>query len=136
MANAKRRVLLVEDEANVLKVTKLRLEHEGYEVLEALDGERALEQAASALPIHLVVLDILLPGVDGYEVCRRLKAQSATSHIPILLFTASEAQSLRLTDRCIEVGANDWIKKPFRTTEFMEKVHRLMADEEGHADGG
>ena len=136
MASAKKRVLLVEDEAHVLKVTKLRLEHEGYEVLEASDGERALEQAMSALPIHLVLLDIRLPKVDGYEVCRRLRAQSVTSHIPILLFTASEAQAIRLTDRCIEVGANDWIKKPFRTPELMEKVHRLTADEEGHADGG
>ena len=136
MASAKKRVLLVEDEVHVLKVTKLRLEHEGYEVLEAKDGERALEQAMSALPIHLVLLDIRLPKVDGYEVCRRLRAHSATSNIPILLFTASEAHAVRLTDRCIEVGANDWIKKPFRTPELMEKVHRLMADEEGHSDGG
>ena len=135
MASAKQRVLLVEDEAHVLKVTKVRLEHEGYEVLEALDGERALEQARTALPIHLIVLDIRLPGLDGYEVCRQLKAVPATSRIPILLFTASEAHAVHLIDHCIEAGADDWIKKPFRTPELMEKVHRLMADEEGRSHG-
>ncbi|MBI4342526.1 MAG: response regulator [Candidatus Omnitrophica bacterium] len=132
---SKRRVLLVEDEAHVLKVTKLRLEHEGYEVLDAADGERAVERANAELPIHLILLDIKLPRLDGYEVCRRLKAKSSTSHIPILLFTASEAQAARLTDQCIEVGANDWIKKPFRTKELMDKIHRLIAEEEGHSHG-
>ena len=130
----KKRVLVVEDEAHVLKVTRVRLEHEGYEVLVAVDGERAIAQVKTGLPIHLVLLDIKLPGVDGYEVCRQLKSQSATSDIPILLFTASEAQATYLTDRCIEVGADDWIKKPFRTTDLMEKIHRLIAEED-RADG-
>ena len=128
---AKKRVLLVEDESHVLKVTRVRLEHEGYEVLAVISGERAIECASTDLPIHLVLLDVKLPGVDGYEVCRQLKAKSATSHIPILLFTASEAQAIYLTDRCIEVGADDWIKKPFRTTDLMEKIHRLMDEEVG-----
>lgn len=131
----KKRVLLVEDESHVLKVTKVRLEHEGYDVLAVADGEHAMERVAGELPIHLILLDVKLPGIDGYEVCRRLKAKSATSQIPILIFTASEAQAAYLTDRCIEVGANDWIKKPFRTTDLMEKIHRLIADEEDHADG-
>lgn len=136
MTRAKQRVLVVEDDVHVMKVTTLRLEYEGYEVVQAKDGERALEHFAS-LPIHLILLDIKLPGIDGYEVCRRLKAHSATSAIPILLFTASEAQAIRLTDRCIEAGADDWIKKPFRTADLMHKVHQLMADtaREGGTDG-
>ena len=131
----KRRVLVVEDEANVLKATKARLEHEGYDVVAAVDGEGALQHVAAGLPIHLVLLDIKLPGLNGYEVCRRLKIQPVTSHIPILLFTASEAHAAYLTDRCIEAGANDWIKKPFRTTELMGKIRRLMEDKEDPGHG-
>ena len=132
----KRRILLVDDEADVRKVTKVRLEHEGYDVVVATNGEQAVARANTDLPIHLVLLDIRLPRLNGYEVCRHLKAQSSTASIPILLFTASESQAAHLTDRCIEVGANDWIKKPFRSNELMEKVHRLVAQaEEGMSDG-
>ena len=129
--NPKPRILLVDDEPDVRKVTKVRLEHEGYDVVVATDGERAVECAATELPIHLILLDIRLPRLSGYEVCRRLKRQPATAHIPILLFTASEAEAANLTDRCIEVGANDWIKKPFHSKVLMEKIRRLIGDAAG-----
>ena len=132
----KPRILLVDDEADVRKVTKMRLEHEGYEVVVAPDGERAVECANTDLPIHLVLLDIRLPRLNGYEVCQRLKRHASTARIPILLFTASEAQAAHLADRCIEVGANDWIKKPFRSKELMEKIRRLVAQEEEDAIDG
>ena len=126
---AKKRILIAEDEPNVLKATKLRLEHEGYTVLSAVDGEDTLQQAESALPIHLILLDIKMPKLDGYEVCERLKRSPTTAHIPIIVFTASEVHFKRLADRCIELGALDWIKKPFETKELMVKVHRALDEE-------
>ena len=128
---AKKRILIVEDEPGVLKVTKVRLEHEGYDVITATDGQEALQQAVSELPIHLVLLDIMLPRLNGYDVCRTLKRQPATADIPVIVFTATEAQQQRLGDRCIEVGAADWIKKPFDTKELLVKIRHALGEEEG-----
>ena len=130
----KKRILIVEDEPSVLKVTKARLEHQGYEVLVAMDGKAALQKAAQELPIHMVLLDIMLPKLNGYEVCRALKRQPATSHIPVIVFTGSESQMEQLGDRCIEVGATDWIKKPFESKELLAKIHRALGEEEGDHD--
>lgn len=124
----KKRILLAEDDPSVLKMTKARLEHEGYDVVAASDGEGAVEQALSGLPIHLILLDVRLPKINGYEVCRRLKGYATTATIPVLIFTASETELIYLADRCIEIGASDWIKKPFRTAELLEKVHRLLGE--------
>jgi len=128
---AKKRILIVEDEPSVLKVTKVRLEHEGYDVIAAMDGREALQRATSELPIHLILLDIMLPKLNGYEVCRSLRRQPSTTHIPVSIFTASEAQSQRLADRCVEVGAADCVKKPFNRKELLEKIHRALREEVG-----
>ena len=122
----KARVLLVEDDQSILKVTKVRLEHEGYEVVTATDGEDALRKAARELPIHVILLDVMLPKRNGYEVCRALRQGSATATIPVIIFSASESHAERLADRCTEVGATDWIKKPFQTTELLAKIHHAM----------
>ena len=124
----KKRILIVDDEPSVLKVTKARLEHQGYEVLVAMDGKAALQKAAEELPIHVVLLDIMLPKLNGYEVCRALKRQPATAHIPVIVFTGSESHIEQLGDRCIEVGATDWIKKPFESKELLAKIHRALGE--------
>ncbi len=115
-------------------MTKVRLEHAGYTVLVAMDGESACRQAA-AVPVHLILLDVRLPKRDGYEVCRLLRRDQTTAHIPIIIFTASETQLKRLAERCIEAGANEWIHKPFRTPELLEKIQRLVDLQEG-SNGG
>lgn len=125
-------ILIAEDDPDILKVTKLRLEHEGYHVLAATDGETVLAQADGDLPIHLILLDIKLPKLNGYDVCRRLKRRPATARIPVIVFSASESQIQYLADRCVEVGATDWIKKPFRTKDLMTKIHRALHEEESH----
>ena len=133
----KKRILIAEDDPSILKMTKLRLEHEGYAVVSALDGEEALRQAAREFPIHLILLDIKLPKLDGYTVCQRLKDQPQTETIPVIVFSASENELQRLADRCIDVGAADWIKKPFRTKDLLDKIHRALGEltqQEG-ADG-
>ena len=129
---AKQRILIGEDDPSVMKMTKLRLEHEGYDVVSAMDGEAVVNEAGGALPIHLILLDVKMPKLNGYEVCRMLKRRPATAKIPVIIFTASESQFQLLTDRCIEVGAADWLKKPFRTHELMTKIHRALGEEEAH----
>ncbi len=125
---ARCRILIGEDDPSVLKVTKFRLEYEGYDVVAATDGEAVLQQAEGRLPIHLILLDIKMPKLNGYKVCQRLKHQPSTSAIPIIVFSASESQLQHLANRCIEVGATDWIKKPFRTKDLLEKIHRALGE--------
>ena len=127
--NGKKRILIAEDDASVLKMTKFRLEHEGFDVVTAADGEAAVQQASSKVPIHLILLDIKLPKMNGYDVCRRLKSQASTAKIPVVIFSASEYQWQRMADRCIEVGAVDWLRKPFRTAELMQRIHRALGEE-------
>jgi CheY-like chemotaxis protein len=126
--SAKRCILVAEDDPSILRMTCLRLRHEGYAVVEAMDGETALQRVETDGPIHLVLLDIKIPKKDGFAVCRELKQDGATAHIPIIVFTASESQLRRLAERCIEVGAQDWIKKPFRTTELLEKIRKALGE--------
>ena len=128
---SKKRILICEDDLSILKVTKVRLEHEGYDVITAVDGEDVLQQVETLYPIHLVLLDIKLPKRNGYDVCRMLKQRRASADVPVIVFTASESQLQRLADRCIEVGATDWIKKPFRTKDLLEKIHRALGEEGG-----
>jgi len=132
----KQRILIGEDDPDVMKVTQFRLEHEGYEVVQATDGQEVLEKLAQESPIHLILLDIKMPKRDGYEVCRQLRAQPDTAGIPVIIFTASEAQLKRLAERCIEVGATDWIKKPFQTKDLLHKIHQALGDQQKEDSDG
>lgn len=123
-----KRILIAEDDPSIRRMTALRLEHEGFDVISVADGEAVVRQAQGKLPIHLILLDIKMPKMDGYEVCRELKSRPATAGIPIIVFTASESQMRLLAERCIEVGARDWLRKPFRTKELMEKVERALTE--------
>lgn len=120
-----RRILLAEDDLSVVKMTKLRLEHEGFEVVVAKDGEEALDEAAG-LKIDLILLDVRMPKLDGFEVCQRLKADTHTAKIPIIVFTASTARWSQMADRCIELGVVDWLKKPFRSQDLLDKIRRAL----------
>ena len=129
---SKTRILIGEDDVNVLKMTKVRLEYEGYEVIPAVDGAEVLERAHDELPIHLILLDIRLPKMNGYDVCRALKRQPTTADIPVIIFTGSESEQQRLADQCVEVGATDWVRKPFRTGELLAKIQQALGEKEGN----
>lgn len=132
---AKKRILIAEDNPSILRMTQVRLEHEGYDVVTASDGEAAVAQACAQAPVHLILLDIKLPKLNGYDVCRALKQREGTTGIPVIVFSASESQIQYLADRCIEVGAADWIRKPFRTKDLLMKIHRALGEEEGRPNG-
>ena len=123
------RILLVDDEPSIVKMVGKRLEVEGYEVLVAMDGQEAVDKTRAAAP-NLIILDLMLPKLNGYEVCRALKHQPQTAHIPVIVFSASESQMQKMADRCIEVGASDWIKKPFRTMDLMSKIRHALGEQE------
>jgi len=113
-------ILLVDDEEAVQKLLTYPLEHEGFRVLQARDGEEALRRF-DAEHVDLVVLDLMLPKLDGLEVCRRLRAQSA---VPIIMLTARDDELDKVVG--LELGADDYITKPFSIREFRSRVRALL----------
>lgn len=120
VATQRRRILIVDDEATVREVVGQYLELEGYHVLQAATGLEAL-QVASATPPDLVILDLTLPGIDGLEVCRRLRAASA---VPILMLTARAEDADKLLG--FDVGTDDYLTKPFNPRELVARVQAIM----------
>ncbi|MEO0082732.1 MAG: response regulator, partial [candidate division WOR-3 bacterium] len=121
-------ILLAEDEANVSLVTRTRLEANGFRVRTAADGEEALTLLRKLKP-SLVLLDLKMPKLDGYQVCRFIKQNPATRAVPVILFSASSSHSLALRDKCLELGADDHIRKPYHPDELLSKVRRLIQRE-------
>jgi DNA-binding response OmpR family regulator len=125
-------ILLVDDEEAVQKLLAYPLEHEGFRVLQAWDGEEALARFASE-HVDLVVLDLMLPKLDGLEVCKRLRAQST---VPIIMLTARDDELDKVVG--LELGADDYITKPFSIREFRSRVRALLrrASTPSLPDGG
>lgn len=118
------RVLVVDDDPQVLGLLRLNFEMEGYEVSCANDGTEALEAVSREVP-DLVVCDVMMPGIDGLEVVRRLRADPATAHLPVVVLSAKAMRSdLRAG---IEAGADEYVTKPFDPVELIDVVSRLLA---------
>jgi DNA-binding response OmpR family regulator len=112
-------ILVVDDEVDLVKTVQFSLEAEGYKVLVSYNGEDALNQSRKENP-DLILLDVMLPKLDGYKVCRLLKFDDRYKHIPILMLTAKTQQKDRSLG--METGADEYITKPFDMEELMEKV--------------
>jgi two-component system alkaline phosphatase synthesis response regulator PhoP len=119
----KRTVLVVEDEKDIRELVRFHLEQEGYTVVEAETGEDALRRVETDRPA-LVVLDIMLPGTDGLQVCRRLRTASATASLPIVMLTAKAAEVDRVLG--LEIGADDYLTKPFSPRELVARVKAVL----------
>ncbi len=129
----RKRILVVDDEIYIVHILEFSLTMEGYEVATASDGEEALRKIEEDRP-DLVVLDIMMPRLDGYEVCRRLRQSEDTATLPVILLSAKG----RPVDREVglEVGADDYIVKPFSPRRLLEKIRELLARERmGEASG-
>jgi len=120
---AKAHILVVEDEEDILELVRYNLAREGYEVFCATSGEDGLKTARSKLP-DLIVLDLMLPGVDGLEVCKLLKNDSKTQHIPIVMLTARSEEADIVTG--LELGADDYITKPFSPRVLIARVRAVL----------
>lgn len=117
------RILIVDDEKDIVDLVAYNLEKEGYEVLKAFDGEKALSIVRTKKP-SLVVLDLMLPGIQGLEVCKRIRRDAETAAVPIIMLTAKGEELDRVIG--LEVGADDYITKPFGVKELTARVKAVL----------
>jgi two-component system KDP operon response regulator KdpE len=118
--NIRARILVVDDDPLIVRLVRLHLERAGHDVLSAATGQEALDVTADELP-DLVILDLMLPGLDGYEVCRRIRTFSLA---PVIMLTAKGEQADKL--RGFEMGADDYLTKPFAPQELLARVNAVL----------
>jgi len=116
-------ILIVDDEEDIRELVALNLKREGFDSLSCASGERAMELARSKQPV-LIVLDLMLPGIDGLQVCKRLRADPKTASLPILMLTAKGEETDVVTG--LEVGADDYVTKPFSGKVLVARVRNLL----------
>ena len=119
----KEKILIVEDEKDIIKMLEYNLKKEGFRVIAAHDGEDALDLALRQYP-DLILLDLMLPGIDGLEVCKTLKNGSKTSSIPIIMLTAKSQESDKVVG--LELGADDYVTKPFSPRELIARIKAVL----------
>ncbi len=117
------KVMVIDDEMDIVKLIKISLEMANFEVIEAYSGKQALEKVQQGVP-DIFLLDIMMPEMDGYEVCRRLRAQEATRQVPIVMLTAKGLKGD--AEQGLKVGADDYILKPFDPYELGEQIHEIL----------
>ena len=115
-----RLILVVDDEARMVRFIQLNLEHDGFRVITAYDGREALEQVRSQLP-NLILLDVMMPDLDGFDVLERIREQSA---VPVIMLTAKGEEDDRV--RGLELGADDYVTKPFSPRELVSRVRAVL----------
>ena len=116
-------ILAVDDDADILAIVVYRLEHSGYRVITAGDGEEALHLARAERPV-LAVVDVIMPSLDGYELTRLLRSHDETREMSIILLTACvQPQDV---DRALQAGADDYLRKPFSPRELLSRVHAAL----------
>lgn len=123
MSNTANKILVVEDEPDIRKLVHYNLAQERYKVLEAEDGEQALRVVQRDKP-NLVILDLMLPGLSGMEVCKLLRERPDTAGLPILMLTAKAAEPDRVVG--LELGADDYLAKPFSPRELVARVRAIL----------
>ena len=120
-----KKIMLVDDEPEILDLVSMRLKSFGYDVVTAKDGQDALEMLEFERP-DLVLLDVMMPGKDGYEVCNEIKTNPNTSKTPVILFTAKPQQKERLKSNYNFIAADDYILKPFEPEDLLAKIKRFI----------
>ena len=122
---AKKRILIVEDERQMVEMMKMRLEANDYEVLAAYDGQEGLDMAKKEKP-DLIILDLMLPKMNGYKVCGLLKKDARYAKIPIMIFTAkAQEEDKKLGE---EIGADGYLTKPFEPETLLGKIKELIKE--------
>ncbi|MCM8529365.1 MAG: response regulator [Lentisphaeraceae bacterium] len=120
---SKKKIMVVDDEIDIRELIKFNLEKEGFDVVPVSDGETALEEARLRQP-DLIILDVMLPGIDGVEVCFKLKSDSAYKSIPIVMLSAKSDESDQLVG--LKIGADDYLVKPFSPKVLVAKVSAIL----------
>jgi two-component system phosphate regulon response regulator PhoB len=117
------KILIIEDDRDIVDMLKYNLEEEGYEIIAAFNGEDGINQASKQKP-DLIILDIMLPVIDGFEVCRILKKDNATALIPIIILSAKSQETDKIVG--LELGADDYITKPFSPRELLARARAVL----------
>lgn len=120
----KKRVLIVEDEESLLKLETILLTVKGFEVIGATTGKMAIDKIGVE-KFDLVLLDIMLPDIDGFEVCRQIRKDSRTAAVPIIMLTGKKTMDDR--DRGVSCGANAYLVKPFKSAMIIDEINRLLS---------
>jgi len=118
-----KKILIIEDEEDLAMMVQARLEVNGYQAEVMPDGETGLEKI-KVEPPDLIILDIVMPGLDGYQVCRQIKTDASVKHIPIIVLTASGQKDAE--DKCLAMGAACCMRKPFDPAKLLGKVKELI----------
>ena len=121
-----KKILVIDDDAQLVSLIQIRLEANGYEVITAYDGQEALEKIRGWMP-DLIILDLMLPKLPGEEVCREVRKDEKTKNIPIIMLTGKTSDTDRVVGRVI--GADCYMPKPFEVGVFLEKVKKLIGSE-------
>ena len=124
-----KKILVIEDEPDIQEMLSFNLEQEGYQVLSCDSGEKGLDLLAKNLP-DLVLLDLMLPGIDGLTICRAIRGHADTKHIPIIVLSARADESDRVQG--LELGADDYVTKPFSPKELVARVAAVQRRTTGH----
>ncbi len=124
-AAEKLKILIVDDEEDVVKPIAFRLDIQGFEVLMEPDGDHGFQTAVAELP-DLILLDIMMPGIDGLTLCQILKQRADTSHIPIIMLTAKT--TMGDVEKAFAANADDYVSKPFEWQELFGKINRCLAN--------
>ncbi len=122
------KILVVEDEPDILEMVRYNLDQAGLDVETAEDAERALQSIQETLP-DLIILDLMLPGIDGLDMCRQIKQDARTRHIPILMLTARKEEIDRIVG--LELGADDYVVKPFSPRELVLRTQAILRRSQG-----
>lgn len=120
-----KKILVVEDDPHIIKMLELRLKASGFEVITATDGISGLEKAKTEKP-DLIIQDLMLPGMDGYKICRILKFDEVYKEIPIIMLTARGQDEDRLKGE--QMGADFYMTKPYKSEELLEKINELLRE--------
>lgn len=114
-----KKILIIEDDDHIIELLKFNVENNGYAVSVAMDGHEGLDKAINELP-DLILLDLMLPGIDGIEICNKLKNKDRTKEIPIIMLTAKGHETDKILG--LEIGADDYMTKPFSVRELMTRI--------------
>ena len=124
----KKKILIVDDEKDIVELISYNLEQEGFAVIKAYDGQMAWERVKTAKP-DLVVLDLMIPGIHGLEVCKLIRRDAATETLPIIMLTAKSDQVDKILG--LELGADDYVTKPFNIRELIARIRAVLRRYEG-----
>ncbi|MFA7255328.1 MAG: response regulator [Candidatus Omnitrophota bacterium] len=123
MSKKNKKILFIEDESDQIMMISLRLQKNGYEVISSMEGAEGIRKAVAEKP-DLILVDVIMPGVDGFEVCRRLRKNPVTKDIPIISTTAAGADDVE--HQCLTAGADDCVRKPYDSQDLLMKIKRLL----------